>query len=283
VPEEAESGTVKIAVADNIVSNGFDFKVAAHIADGIHAVTSPAVDSEGNIYTTLSGSRGDETPVSVFKVDTDFQMRAYATGIMNATAVTVGPDDQLYVSSRHEGSIYRIAANGNMSVFAQGMGVATGIAFDREGNLYAGDRSGSIFKISRDREIFVFATLEPSVAAYHLAFDYADNLYVTAPSTTSSDPVYMIDPDGQTSEYFRGLGRPQGLAFDTEGNLYVAASYAGRRGIVRITPQREAAMVVAGNNIAGLAFTPTRTCIIATSDALYQLSWGIQGKLLAGA
>ena len=80
----------------------------------------------------------------------------------------------------------------------------------------------------------MFATLEPSVAAYHLAFDYADNLYVTAPTTTSRDPVYMIDPDGQISEFYSGLGRPQGIAFDTSGNLYVAASFEGKRGIVRM-------------------------------------------------
>ena len=46
---------------------------------------------------------------------------------------------------------------------ALGMGIATGIAFDREENLYVGDRSGTIFKIARDRQIFVFATLEASV------------------------------------------------------------------------------------------------------------------------
>ncbi|MEO8726590.1 MAG: gluconolaconase [Acidobacteriaceae bacterium] len=284
VPEGAQSGAVTVAPAtEHTVSSPSEFKVAVQIADGIHAVANPAVDAEGNIFTTLSGQRGEETAASIYKLDTDFHQRAYAAGIMNATGLAVGPDGQLYVSSRHEGSIYRIAANGNMSVYAQGMGVATGIAFDREGNLYAGDRSGSVFKISREREIYVFATLEPSVAAYHLAFDYADNLYVSAPTTTSSDPIYMIDPDGQISEFYRGLGRPQGLAFDTDGNLYVAASLGGRRGVVRITPQREAALVIAGNGVVGLAFTPTATCILATSTVLYQLSWGIHGKLLSGA
>lgn len=284
VPDDAQSGTITIAPSpEHTASSPYEFKVAVQIADGIHAVANPAVDAEGNIFTTLSGPRGEETPASVYKLDTDFHQRAYATGIMNATGLAVGPDGQLYVSSRHEGSIYRVAANGNMSVYAQGMGVATGIAFDREGNLYAGDRSGSVFKISREREIYVFATLEPSVAAYHLAFDYADNLYVSAPTTTSSDPIYMIDPEGQITEFYRGLGRPQGLAFDNEGNLYVAASLAGRRGVVRITPQGEAALVIAGNGIVGLAFTPTATCILATSTTLYQLSWGIHGKLLSGA
>lgn len=286
VPDGAQSGAITVTVApapEHPASSPYEFKVAVQIADGIHAVANPAVDAEGNIFATLSGQRGEETAASVYKLDTDFHQRAYAAGIMNATGLAVGPDGQLYVSSRHEGSIYRIAANGNMSVYAQGMGVATGIAFDREGNLYAGDRSGSVFKISREREIYVFATLEPSVAAYHLAFDYADNLYVSAPTTTSSDPIYMIDPDGQITEFYRGLGRPQGLAFDSEGNLYAAASLAGRRGVVRITPQGEAALVIAGNGIVGLAFTPTATCILATSTALYQLSWGIHGKLLSGA
>ncbi len=50
------------------------------------------------------------------------------------------------------------------------MGVATGIAFDSEQNLYVGDRTGTVFKISQNRQIFVFATIEPSMAAYHLAF-----------------------------------------------------------------------------------------------------------------
>src|SRR5438874_13707229 len=106
-----------------------------------------------------------------------------------------------------------------MSLYSQGMGVATGIAFDREGSLYAGDRSGTIFKISReqDHEIYVFATLEPSVAAYHLAFDYAGNLYVTPPTTTSRDPRCTIDPDGQSTEFYDGLGRRQALAFDSGG------------------------------------------------------------------
>ena len=90
---------------------------------------------------------------------------------MNPTGMAFGHDGSLYVSSRYDGTVYRVSKNGAMTSYAEGLGVATGIAFDSEGSLYVGDRSGTIFKIGRDRQIFVFATIEPSVSAYHLAFD----------------------------------------------------------------------------------------------------------------
>ena len=91
-------------------------------------------------------------------------------------------------------------------------------------------------KSARAAKFLCFATLEPSVAAYHLAFHPSGDFYVTGPTTSSYDRVYRITQGGEVSSYYRGLGRPQGLAFDRDGNLYVAASHAGRRGIVRITP-----------------------------------------------
>jgi sugar lactone lactonase YvrE len=157
------------------------------------------------------------------------------------------------------------------------MGVATGIAFDREQNLYVGDRSGTIFKIGRDRQIFVFATLEASVSAYHLAFGPTGDLFVTGPTTSSFDCVYKVDPHGSVSSFYRGLGRPQGLAFDVDGNLYVAASLSGRRGIVKITPDSHASLEVAGHSLVGLAFAPGRSAVLATNGAIHRLAWDIAG------
>jgi sugar lactone lactonase YvrE len=157
------------------------------------------------------------------------------------------------------------------------MGVATGIAFDRAEKLYVGDRSGTIFKIARDRQIFVFATLEPSVSAYHLAFGPQGDLFVSGPTTSSFDCVYKINPQGNVSTFYRGLGRPQGLAVDVDGNLYVAASVAGKRGIVKITSAGKAALEVAGPGLVGLAFAPGRSAILATTDGVHHLAWNIQG------
>ncbi|MBZ5522615.1 MAG: gluconolaconase [Acidobacteriia bacterium] len=275
VPFGAHSGQV-IVQANGHASNGREVKIAQPIADNLHPVANPALDPEGNIYVTRSGSRGEKVPVSIYKIDTNYAVKPFISDLMNPTGIAFDADGQMYVSSRYDGTVYRVAPNGTMSTYAEGMGVATGIAFDHQQNLYVGDRSGTIWRIARDRQIFVFATLEPSVSAYHLAFSPAGTLYVTGPTTSSFDAVYTVDPHGSVTTFYRGLGRPQGLAFDAAGNLYVAASLAGKRGIVRITPDGKASLAIAGHNLVGLALTPTGGAVLATTGAIFHLSWGVQ-------
>ena len=146
-----------------------------------------------------------------------------------------------------------------------------------------GGGSPPLFKIGLDRQIFVFATMEPSVSAYHLAFDDYGNLYVTGPTTSSFDTVYRIDPHGHVEVFYRGLGRPQGLAFDDKGNLYVVASLRGRRGVVKITPRHEVSLAVSGQNLVGLAFAPGKSVVLATNSELHHLDWGMAGRKLLPA
>lgn len=279
VPEGAISGPVVVA-ADGHVSNPQTVKVSVPIAENLHPVTNPALDAAGNIYVTFSGSRGQKVPVAVFKIDTNYVVKPFVQELMNATSIAFDPQGQMYVSSRFDGAVYRVAPNGTMTTYAEGMGVATGIAFDREQNLYVGDRSGTIFKIAPDQQVFVFATLEPSVSAYHLAFSPQGNLFVTGPTTSSFDSVHKIDPNGTVTTFYKGLGRPQGLAFDIDGNLYVAASLAGKRGIVKLTPDAKANLEVAGQGLVGIAFAPGRSVILSTTSAVHHLSWNIAGHPL---
>ncbi|MCU1284712.1 MAG: hypothetical protein JWO13_1062 [Acidobacteriales bacterium] len=281
VPDGASSGFVTVKT-DGIESNGHEVRVAVPVAENLHPVTNPAVDANGNIFSTFSGSRGQKVPVSIYKIDTDYNVKPFLSDLMNATAIVFDHEGQMYVTSRFDGTVYRVAPNGTMATYAEGMGTATGMAFDSAGNLYVGDRSGTIFKISRSREIFVFATLEPSVSAYHLAFGPDGSLFVTGPTTSSYDAVYRVDPHGAVSEFYRGLGRPQGMAFDIKGNLYVAASHAGKRGIVKITPEKQASLALAGHGIVGLAFTAGKGAVISTTNAVHYLMWGIEGMPLFG-
>lgn len=276
VPDEAESGRLRI-LQNGAQSNAVEVRVASLIATGVHAVASPVMDHSGNIYVTFSGQRGQESPVSVFRIERDGEMRPFVRGIMNATGLAVDYEENLYVSSRHEGKVYRVGKNGASAVYAEGMGVATGLAFDPDQNLYVGDRSGTIFKIAPDRQIFVFATLEPSVAAYHLAFGPDGTLYVTGPTTSSYDAVYAISREGDIGVLHRGLGRPQGLAVDIAGNVYVAASLRGRRGVAVITPEGEASLAVSGPGIVGFSFVPGGGALVSTSTSVYHVSLGVEG------
>lgn len=279
IPEAAGEGRLEVR-RNGSVSNSVQIHVGRLLSENVHPVSNPVADASGNVYTTLSGARGQQVPVSVFRISPEGDIDSFMTGLVNATGLAVDADGVLYVSSRHEGTIHRVTPQGAASIFTESMGVATGLAFDAEGNLYCGDRSGTIFKIAKDRQIFVYATLEPSVAAYHLAFGLDGTLFVTAPTTSSFDVVHAIDTKGNITNYYRGLGRPQGLALDIAGNLYVAASLRGQRGIVRITPDKEAELVLSGSGIVGLAFIPNGSVAVATQNAIYDVALGIEGLRL---
>jgi sugar lactone lactonase YvrE len=279
VPQTGQTAMLEVR-SQGLVSNRAPLRVANKLTDGLHPVTSPVVSRSGMIYATISGPRGKQMPVSVVRISPDGRGTPFVTGLLNATGMTFNEAGDLFVTSRTDGNVYQIDPAGESTVYVQGMGVATGCAFDRQGNLFVGDRSGTIFKISPNRQIFVHATLEPSVAAYHLAADTEGRLYVTGPTLSSNEAIWVIEPSGETRPWFRGLGRPQGMAISSEGDIYLAACLHGQRGIVRVTANGEASLVLAGANLVGIAFSPLGTTILATSDAVYDVDLGVDGMEL---
>ncbi|MGB6545023.1 MAG: IPT/TIG domain-containing protein [Candidatus Acidiferrales bacterium] len=279
VPEGPVGGLVRVETP-RAASQPFAMHVGVQIADNLHPVANPAVDAGGNIYVTFSGQRGAKVPVSLYKITPNYIVKPFVTEMMNPTGLAIDRNGALFVSCRNDGTIHRVSPEGRAEQWIEGMGVATGIAFDRRGNLFVGDRSGTIFKISPEKEIFVFATLEPSISAYHLAFNPSGELFVSGPTTSSFDRVYRIDQHGEVSTYYRGLGRPQGLAFDSLGNLYVVSSLGGYRGVVRISPDGKAEQVISGVGLVGIALPPGRRAVLATTNALFSLDWDVEGAAL---
>lgn len=283
IPDNFDSTEVNITLeSGGKKSEPFQIIVGKQLADDLHIVANPAVDpKDDSIILTRSGSRGQHLPVTLFRLNKDGFLEEMLANVMNPTGVAFNESGELFVTNRAEGEVSRIANDSEAVSYASDLGIATGIAFDRQGVMYVGDRSGTIYRIAGFGSAEVFAALEPSVAAYHLAFGADGKLYATAPGLASFDAVYIIDKDGYDEIFYRGLGRPQGLAFDREGNLYVVACLQGRRGIVKITPDGEKAEIfVAGMNIVGLCFTRQGEMIVATSEAVYNLPLGIYGTLL---
>lgn len=279
VPADASTGLIEVRSPAG-ASNSVPLRVARELTAGLHPVTSPAISRSGMIYATISGPRGKQTPVSVVRVSPDGRGTPFVTGIMNATGLAFNPDGDLFVTSRAEGTVYRVDPAGEFTTYAEGMGVATGAAFDAEGNLFVGDRSGTIFKINPQRQIFVHATLEPSVAAYHIAVNKQGRLFVSSPTLSSNEAIWTVEPNGDTRAWYRGLGRPQGLALSSDGDLYVAACLHGQRGLVRITQAGEASLVLAGTNVVGVAFSPLGATVLATNEAVFDVDLGVEGMQL---
>src|SRR5437773_2589358 len=135
VPEGVRSGELTVD-SGTAVSAPVSVAVGITMAENLHPVANPAIDAAGNIFTTFSGSRGPQVPVSVYKIDREGAMLPFLKDLMNPTGLAFDRNGMLYVSSRLEGIIYRVTPAGERSVYAGGMGIATGIAFDAGGNLY---------------------------------------------------------------------------------------------------------------------------------------------------
>jgi hypothetical protein len=164
VPGAADAETIQVVQQDR-QSTTLPFAVATLVAENLHPVTNPALDRHGNVYTTISGTKGQQVLVSLYKITRFGEVEPFASGITNPTGLAFGADEALYVSSRHEGMLYRVDAQGSVSAFAEGVGIATGLAFDAQGYLYVGDRRGTVLRLSPAGEVEPFAKLGPSAAA----------------------------------------------------------------------------------------------------------------------
>src|SRR5437660_1472708 len=207
VPELRGDGEVVVTIGGederNRAGEKAQFWIATKLAEDLHPVSNPAFDpDDGSLYVTRSGGRGHVLPVTLFRIDAGGEISEVSGDITNPTAIAFDQTGQMFVTSRMDGTVYRLKPFHEAVAFASSLGIATGLAFDRKGKMYVGDREGTIYRVSGIGEAEEFAHLEPSVSAYHLAFGPGDNLYVTGPTVTSFDVVTRIDPSGQASTFF---------------------------------------------------------------------------------
>ncbi len=284
VPDDFDTTEVEVYLQNGgDRSESKNIVVGKKLADELHLVANPAVDpKDDSIIVTRSGSRGQKLPVTLLRLEKDGYLSEMPADVMNPTGIAFDQTDHLLVTARADGEVYRINNDSEVVPVASELGIATGLAFDKDGAMFVGDRSGTIYRVRGFESPESFAIIEPSVSAFHLAFGKDERLYVTAPGLSSFDAVYRIDKDGYDEIFYRGFGRPQGLAFDGEGNLYVAACLRGRHGIAKVDPKGENAEIfVAGMNLIGLCFTRKGELIAATNEAIYSLPIGVQGTLLS--
>ena len=193
-------------------------------ATGLHQVDNPVFDADGNLFVTYSGSRGQESPVSIFRVTRAGTREPFVSGIVNATSMAIGPDGQLYVSSRFEGAVYRVTDRRlNTSSLCQSWVSRAVLAFDSEGDPVCRRPVGHDLPCSRWDQAEPFATLPASVAAFHLAISPEGELFASGPTLSTYDHVYRIGSDGNVRSVLATFGRPQGLAFSPVDGVFMSS------------------------------------------------------------
>jgi sugar lactone lactonase YvrE len=273
VPDMAPGGDMPVRVS-TAPGDMVTLLVARVLATGIHQVDSPVFDARGRLYVTVSGARGQQSPVSIFRVDPGGAREPFASGIVNATSTAIGPDGLLYVTSRFEGVVYRVSASGEATPVVTEVGVACGLAFGRDGTMFVGDRSGTLFRAAPGEQPAVLATLPPSIAAYHLAVGPDGWIHVSVPTLASCDRIYRVSLAGEVAVLHDGFGRPQGLAFDAAGALHVVEALTGASGVYRLDDGRDPVLVASGEGLVGVTFDPAGALVVASNDTVYRFAHG---------
>ena len=244
------------------------------LTTGVHQVDSPAFDAAGRLWVTQSGGRDTKVSVPLYRVGRNGVREPLSVEIANPTSLALGRDGSMFVSSRFDGQVYRVTDDDRAEVYASDLGVATGLAFAADGTLYVGDRSGTVFRVSTDRRVENVATLPPSVAAFHLAYGPDGCVYISAPTLATHDAVYRLSPTGAVGVVSRAFGRPQGLAFDATGALFVVDALAGASGLYRLNvgdESPEPTLMLSAPSLVGVAFDPLGGLVLASGDTVWRL------------
>jgi DNA-binding beta-propeller fold protein YncE len=193
-----------------------------------------------NIFVSYAGARNtiQEYASSSIAGSTYNGTTFTTTNLANDNGLAIDASGNVYVANVNTGTITKYTPTGGNpaglvnNVFASGLSSPNGLAFDAYGDLYVANSSaGNIIKITPSGAQSVYATGlgDPT----QMAFDSHGNLFVSNGAGNYS--IDEVSPSGTVS-YFaaaNGIGNlsgvgygdlndPQGLAFDSSGNLYVA-------------------------------------------------------------
>ena len=269
LPESPKSLGLALKVGQT-VSEVFPFNLASRLCTDLHPVMNPAIDpGDTSVITTISGGRGQQVEQPLIRVTKRGDRIPFHCEIMNPTGLAFSPDGQLYISSRHDGTVLRYTDYERLDIVAEDLGIPCGIVFDSKNRLYVGDRTGKIHRIDASGRKEEFAHLEPSISAYHLAIDSKDRLYVTGPTFAMRDAVIRFSKKGVGEPILEGLARPQGMAFLPDGDLLISAGYRGKKGIFRYSPSDGSVRhYITAPILVGLAISG-QDVFLATNSSIY--------------
>jgi hypothetical protein len=209
----------------------FGHKILKFAPDGSTSTFATGVegplpfDASGNLFAV------DGTTGSIFKLSPDGIKSTFASRVGVPFSLACDAAGNLFVFDYNTGSIFKFTPTAKKSTFVEGKKhTIIVLACDRSGNLFAADADGdSIFKFTPDGLRSTFAT---QIKVNDLAINAAGNLFTVS---YGSPTIFKFTPDGARSKLETKLSRPQSLACDAAGNLFVYDSEDPGK-IVKLSP-----------------------------------------------
>ena len=157
----------------------------------------------------------------------------------------------LYATAANGAAVTRIAPDGTKTTFASNLTSPSGIAIDRNNNVFVTDFGGGagqhhLYKYASTGRTTIDSTLKTPDS---LDLDAAGNLYC---ADRADNTIYRYSPSG-TRTIFANLNTPSSLAFDSAGNLFAATQFGA---ISKIARNGTVSPFTTTNSIGGITTEP---------------------------
>jgi sugar lactone lactonase YvrE len=192
---------------------------------------------------------------TIFQFTPSGTQLTFATGLTGVRGLAFDRAGNLYAGQ--DTKIVRITPQGFITTLASGLHGPNFLTVDRDGNIYATDRDGNVLRFTPQgvESIFAFGLNKPT----GLAFDFDGNLFV---ADYAANTVYKFTPSGSRTIFVTNLHGPQGVAFDRNGNLFVANAITGT--IDRFTPLGSKTTPITGlDSPDGIVLDPAGNLFVA--------------------
>ncbi len=201
-------------------------------------MASPAVNSAGAVCSSSfqePAANRRPSPSSLDSDSTTARCTSYSRDSSCATGLALDAHGYLTEHHCHEGLRPPRLPGGHRQHLRRGAGTSRRRTSLRRRTKPLRRQSAGAAWIARGRRNFVFAALGSSVAAYRAAFPAPTRKASTSPAPATSTATTAIRRHRPRSaappSTIADSAAPRASAVDIAGNLYVAASLKGRRGI----------------------------------------------------
>lgn len=167
---------------------------------------------------------------------------AFAKGMNQPYGEAFDSHGDLYVADAEADRIVKVTNAGVVSTFVNGLIEPNDVAFDSSGTLFVAGSNGTIFKVLSTGQVSIFAIIFHLGHDFNLAFNEAGDLFIT---NTQDNSILKVTKTGAMSVFAKGIASPNGLAFDSHGDLFVAS---GDRKIFKISPAGAVSTFATGLN-----------------------------------